>query len=94
LLVLAVPILFTMARKDWYLSSSDHCHYLIDSSKTKVAYEPILPDRLIQRSVVLAVPPQPVMQTQLSAEATTSQSSSSPSLTAPLHYRAPPIFMA
>src|SRR5262252_8475151 len=33
------PSVLTMARKDWYLSSSDHCHYLIDATKAKVAHE-------------------------------------------------------
>jgi hypothetical protein len=58
-----------MARKDWYLSSSDHGHYLIDASKVKVAHEPILLESLVLRSVALLVAPQPEMSAELGCEA-------------------------
>jgi hypothetical protein len=59
LLVLAVPILSTMARRGWYLSPSDHAHYLVDSSKTKLVHGQVLYNPMPLPSITLSVPPFP-----------------------------------
>jgi hypothetical protein len=92
LLVLAVPFLSTMARRGWFLSPSDHGHYLIDASKAKVAHGPILHDPLPLGTVVVPVPSQPRMRVERYLEPTSSLSLYSLGVTISLQHRLPPIF--
>ena len=91
LLVLAVPILSTMARKGWYLSPSDTGHYLIDASKAKVAHGPVLHDPVPLRIVAVRVPLQPRMYVERYLEPTPSVSFCSLGITISRQHRSPPI---
>ena len=69
LLVLAVPILSTTARRGWYLPPSNHAHYLIDSSKTLIdsSRTKIVPSQILHRQLPLcaatsSVPPHTKMR--------------------------------
>jgi hypothetical protein len=92
LLLLAVPILSTLARNSWYLSSSDPGHFLITASKMNVAHAPILPDRPLLQTVCVLAPPQP--------EAPISRNLEPPlllpsiSVTLSLQHRSPPLSLA
>lgn len=93
-LVLAVPVLSTMARRSWYLSPSDHAHHLIDASKAKVAHGPVSQDRLLLRALVVPVPPQPQMRVERCLEPSCSLSPYLLGVTDPLQHRPPPIPLA
>jgi len=67
-LLLAVPILSTLARNSWYLSTSDPGHFLITASKAKVAHAPAPLDRPLLPSVVVPAPPQPEARVSRSLE--------------------------
>jgi hypothetical protein len=94
LLLLAVAILSTVARRSWYLSPSDHGHYLIDASKSKVTHGPILPDRALLHTAVVPVTSQPPLRVERYVEPASSPSSYLSDMTVSLQLRSPPISLA
>jgi len=90
-LVLAIPILSTMARRGWYLSPSDHGHYLIDASKVKVALGPILHAPLPLRAAVHSAPWQPRMRVERYVEPTSTLPQYLLGVIISLQHRSPPI---
>jgi len=64
LLLLAVPVLTTLARNNWYLPQSNPGHYLTTASKTKVASRSLDTSRaqVRIRTIDDAVPPRPQAQ--------------------------------
>jgi hypothetical protein len=92
LLLLAVPILSTLARDSWYLSSSDPGHYLLTASKMKVVPTPILSSQELLQPVVALVPVQTETRTARHSDI---QEDPEPSfcLAAPIqtHRRPPPV---
>src|SRR6476661_8963331 len=91
LLVLAVPILSAMARRGWYLSPSDHSHYLIDASKATVAHGPILHTPLPVGTVFFPVPTQPQLHVVRHLEFTSFVHLYSLSVTISQQHRSPPV---
>jgi hypothetical protein len=90
LLVMTVPILITMAKRDSYLSPSDPVHYLLDASKSKVAHGPILQAPLLLCAVTVRVPLQPQMRVEWYLEPTSSLFLYLLGITASLQHRPPP----
>jgi len=90
LLVLTVPILTTMARRDWYLSPSDPGHYLLDASKAKVAPGPILQAPLLLPAVAVRFPLQPQIRVEWYLEPPSSLFLYLLGITASLQNRPPP----
>ena len=93
LLVLAVPILCAVARRGWYLSPSDHSHYLIDASKAKVAHGPLLQVPSPVRTLFFSVASRPQMHAERHLELTSFFSLYSLSVTISLQHRSPPILL-
>lgn len=91
LLVLSVPILSAMARRGWYLSPSDHGHYLIKASKAKVAHGPVLHAPTLQRTVAVSGQSQPRTRIERYVEPTSALSLSSLGVTISRQHRSPPI---
>jgi hypothetical protein len=79
-----------MARRSWYLSPSDHTHYLIDASKAKVAPGPIVHDLLPLRIVAVPAPSQPRMRVERYLKPTSSLSLYLLGVTISLQRRPPP----
>jgi hypothetical protein len=79
-----------MARKGWYLSPSDHAHYLIDASKAKMPHAPVLQDGLQVRAVVVSAPSQPQLHIERRLEPAFSLFSPSLGVILSLQHRSPP----
>jgi hypothetical protein len=94
LLALTVPILSTMARRGWYLSPSDHAHYLIDASKAKMPHAPVSHDGSPLRAVVVSVPLQPQIHIEPCLEPIASPFSYLLGVILSLQHRSPPILAA
>lgn len=94
LLVLAVPILSTIARNDWYLSASDQAHYLIDASKAELPHGPSLHASLLLRVFAVRVPPQSRMRVERYLEPAPSLPLHSLGVAISPQLRAPPIRLA
>jgi hypothetical protein len=93
LLVLAVPVLCAMARRGWYLSSTDHAHYLIDSSKTKLVHGQILHNPLPLCEVTFSMPPFPQMRSVRYVEFTSFLTLHHLDVNISLQRRPPPILL-
>jgi len=62
ILVLTIPILATMARRSWYVSSSNHGQYLLNASKAKLAHGSELNSHLPLRTVIVLVTSEPSLR--------------------------------
>ena len=59
LLLLAVPILSTLAKQSWYLPQANTAHYLNGAIKMKVSHAPLLVHWQPSVTIVKFVPPAP-----------------------------------
>jgi hypothetical protein len=88
LLLLAIPTLSTLAKKNWYLPQTDTAHYLNGAIKMRVSHAPLLAEREpLLRVVQLVSPP---VQTGTIGRVQPKPSLPSILITAVPQYRPPP----
>jgi hypothetical protein len=88
LLLLAVPMLATLAKQSWYLPQSNPGHYLNIASKMQVPHCPIILEKTPLQAIAKLEPPQPVARStwEVSAE----PPKPSIGVTVSLQHRSPP----
>ena len=93
-LVLAMPILVTMARRSCYLPTPDHGQYLLNANKAKLAHGSNLNDDSPVRAVIAPMRSEHLLHEEMYFEPASSRSSYSPNPTVSLQLRSPPVSFA
>ena len=94
LLLIAVPVLSTLARNSWYLSSSNPGHYLLTASKMKVAHAPVLSAQEALQPIVIFVQKQPTPQVKRSCVPEDAKPFLGVTVSIQTHRRPPPVSLS
>jgi hypothetical protein len=93
-LMLAIPMLVTMARRSLYVPSSDHGQHLFNASKAKLAHGSKLKDHSPLRVVIVPVTSESSFCVEWHLEPASSRASNSVDPSVSRQLRSPPVSLA